>query len=188
MPSVRQYRPQPVEQVSYDTNSPRKGFGLVQRILTEMDRVLRLVFAPPGSGGTGGTPGSGGTGSGGGGPGAQLATREIIEWIANGPYRADTIVDGAWVVSTDCEVLHLRLWRGVAGTGGSTILDLNRNGSSMYTTQANRPTVTYDDADGVVNCTLPDTVGFAAGDIVTVDTDQRENGRPRDWRLTLEVA
>ena len=141
------------------------------------------------------SPGSGSPGTG-SGPGAALATRVVVEWAANGPFRADTAVDGAWVVTTPCEIRALRLWRGTAGTGGSTVLDVNRrpagsaagSEASLYVTQGNRPTLTYNDTDSIVPCSLPDVVALAAGDIVTVDTDTKESGIPRDWRLTLEAA
>ena len=131
--------------------------------------------------------GVGGSGSG-GGPGASLATRIQQRWTANGPYRVDTEVDAAWVVPTAMEVTSVWLYRGNAGSSGTTILDMNRNGSTMYTTQANRPKIVYTDADLIVACALPDVISLASGDIVTIDTDQIEAGRPSDWSLTLEGA
>ena len=133
----------------------------------------------------GGAPGAPGSGS---GSGSTLATRIQQRWVANGPYRVDTAVDAAWVVPTAIEVSGVWLYRGNAGTSGSTTLDLNRNGSTMYTTQANRPSIAYNDSDLIVNCPLPDIISLAVGDKVTVDTDQIEAGRPSDWTLTLEGA
>jgi len=116
-----------------------------------------------------------------------LSTRPCVQWRANGPYRVDTSVDGAWIVPTACEVKQVWLHRLTAGTSSSTILDLNRNGSTMYLTQANRPTIAFDDADLKVSVALPEIVSLALGDIVTVDTDQVEAGAPQSWTLTIEV-
>jgi hypothetical protein len=134
----------------------------------------------------GGGTGTPGTGS---GPASTLATRFQVDWVANGPYRVDTDVDGAWVVPTPCEIAKLRLWRGDAGTSGSTILDIKANGASLYGFPSTRPTIDYTLGDGaVIDCVLPSAVALAADDVVTVDTVQRESGRPMNWRLTLEAA
>lgn len=142
--------------------------------------------------------GGGGTGPGGppGPPGSTLPTRIQVEWVFNGPYRVDTEVDGAWIVERDCEVLDIKLWRGTAGTSGSTICDVSRRpaGSaasakaSLYATQTNRPTLPYADTDGYVTAPLPDVVLLAAGDIVTIDIDAKDGGRPYDGRLSLVAA
>lgn len=176
MPTIhRKYDPAKIS----DKVEARYPLRLVRLCLMELWRILEnpsVIFGGSGS------PGSGG------GPGADLATRVVVQWKANGPYRVDTAVDGSWTVNTACEVRNVYLWRGTAGRSGSTILDLNRNGVSMYTTQANRPTISYSDADKVVSCALPDTIALVPGDVVYPDTDQREAGIPSDWTLTLEAA
>lgn len=141
------------------------------------------------------TPGSGSPGSG-SGPGAELATRQYFTWVANGPYRVDDEVDGARVVQTACEVRNVRLWRGVPGTSGTTVLDVKRRpaGSApgdeqtLYLTEGNRPSIAYSDADYEVTCALPDSIALAANDIIIVDTVTKESGRPYNWTLTLEAA
>lgn len=59
---------------------------------------------------------------------------------------------------------------GVAPTGSSMIFDVNKNGTTIFTTQANRPTITassfYDGSS------VPDVTSFAAGDYITIDVDQ----------------
>lgn len=59
---------------------------------------------------------------------------------------------------------------GVAPTGASLIFDVNLNGTTIFTTQANRPTITtstFYDASSVPNVT-----SVSAGDYLTVDVDQ----------------
>jgi hypothetical protein len=58
-----------------------------------------------------------------------------------------------------------------APTGASLILDVNKNGTTIFTTQANRPTIA---ASGNATTTepTPDVTAMAAGDYLTVDVDQ----------------
>jgi hypothetical protein len=163
------------------------AFETVRRCLVAMDSFLRtagLLFSTaPGSSGGGGGGGSGT------GPGAALATRVQVTWCANGPYRTDTAVDGAWIAPTAMQISGVRLWREVAGTSGTTTLDLSANGTTLYTLQSNRPKVNASDGDDkAVTCIMPDVTLIAQGDVVTVDTDTKEAGRPMNWRLTLEGA
>jgi len=145
---------------------------------------------------TGSTTTGGGSSSGGGSSATVADSRITVEWTGNGAYRVDTAVDGAWLVPHDCAIETIYLWRGTAGTSGQTVIDINRRRlndapgteTSLYTTTANRPTLAYDDADGVVPCNLPDLVDLLAGDVVTIDCDEKDSGTPRDFRLTLEAA
>lgn len=59
---------------------------------------------------------------------------------------------------------------GTAPTGASLIVDVNKNGTTVFTTQANRPTITaaaFASAEKV-----PDVTAIAAGDYVSIDVDQ----------------
>lgn len=58
---------------------------------------------------------------------------------------------------------------GTAPVGAAAIVDVNKNGTTIYTTQANRPTV----ADGAnTGNSTPDVTSFGIGDYITVDIDQ----------------
>lgn len=109
-------------------------------------------------------------------------------WAANGPYRVGTDVDGAYISDTGFTITGVWIYRTVAGTASSTILDLNKNGTTMYSTQGNRPTIAFNDGDKKVDCTLPDITSVAAGDVLTIDIDQIESGKPRDIILVIEGA
>lgn len=109
-------------------------------------------------------------------------------WTANGPFRVGTEVDGAYISDTGFTISGVWIYRSVAGTSGSTIIDLNKNGTTMYTTQGNRPTIAFNDGDKKVDCTLPDITSVSAGDVLTIDIDQIEDGKPRDIILVIEGA
>lgn len=59
---------------------------------------------------------------------------------------------------------------GTAPTGASLIVDINKNGTTIFTTQANRPTIAvstfFDDTPA------PDVTSWPAGDYLTFDVDQ----------------
>ena len=61
---------------------------------------------------------------------------------------------------------------GAAPTTQSLIVDVNVNGSTIFTTQANRPTVPGGQFVDVNS--IPDLPNLVLGDIITVDIDQAD--------------
>jgi hypothetical protein len=57
-----------------------------------------------------------------------------------------------------------------APTGASVIVDVNKNGTTIFTTQANRPTITASTFTDLSS--PPNVTSFAANDYLTVDIDQ----------------
>lgn len=74
-------------------------------------------------------------------------------------------IDGTYTI------VGTRLMVGTAPTGSSLIVDVNKNGTTIYTTQGNRPTIA-DGANAGGPGTAPDVSALAAGDYLTVDIDQ----------------
>ena len=60
---------------------------------------------------------------------------------------------------------------GTAPTGSSLIVDVNKNGTTIFTTQGNRPAIAAG-ATYAAEVTNMDVTSFAAGDYLTVDIDQ----------------
>lgn len=58
-----------------------------------------------------------------------------------------------------------------APVGASAIVDLHKNGTTMYTTQGNRPTIAA--GPTYVTATLPDVLTWAAGDVLQLEVDQK---------------
>lgn len=74
-----------------------------------------------------------------------------------------------------------------APTGSAAIFDINKNGSTMFTTGGNRPTVAA--GATVSSLTLPDIVAVAAGDYLTVDIDQIGSGTAgADFVLGIQIT
>ncbi len=74
-------------------------------------------------------------------------------------------IDGTYTI------VGTRLMAGTAPTGANLIVDVNKNGTTIYSTQANRPMITATQNAGGPGAT-PDVTTLAAGDYITVDIDQ----------------
>ena len=68
-------------------------------------------------------------------------------------------------------VTGVRLMVGTAPTGASIIIDVKKNGTTMFTTTGNRPAIAAGANSGGPG-TAPDVTSLAAGDYVTVDIVQ----------------
>ena len=75
-----------------------------------------------------------------------------------------------WYIETNVTIESIRVAVGTAPTGAAIICDVNKNGTTVYTTQSNRPTVA---ASGFTQlATAPDVTTAVAGDYFTIDVDQ----------------
>jgi len=67
-------------------------------------------------------------------------------------------------------IIEIRLAVDTAPTGAALIIDINKNGTTLYTAQDNRPTIA--DAETSATAILPNIVTLAVGDKLTLDIDQ----------------
>lgn len=74
-------------------------------------------------------------------------------------------IDGTYTI------VGTRLMVGTAPTGAALLIDVNKNGTTIYSTQGNRPTIAIGANTGGPGAT-PDVTTLAAGDYLTVDIDQ----------------
>jgi hypothetical protein len=94
-------------------------------------------------------------------------------------------VGGArWYANRPITVTNIRASVGTAPVGASLIVDVNKNGVTMFTTQANRPTVAS--GNFIDSASVPDVVAMAAGDYFTVDVDQVGSTTP-GADLTVQI-
>lgn len=79
-----------------------------------------------------------------------------------------TRIYNVWSQDYTIEKVHIAV--DTAPTGSSFIVDVNKNGSTIFTTQANRPTI----ADGAYTgqTTTINVAGFNQGDYLQIDVDQ----------------
>jgi hypothetical protein len=97
-----------------------------------------------------------------------------------------------WYNGTGATRTITNVWAsvGVASSGTSIILDINRSVgggalTTMYTTQANRPTIAA--AGFLSTLTLPNVTTIAAGDYITFDVDQVGSSQPGAYLLLTIV-
>jgi hypothetical protein len=72
----------------------------------------------------------------------------------------------------DATIISVMLGVATSPTGADLIIDVNKNGTTIFTTQANRPRVVASDADGIGAETTPDVTSVSQGEYLTVDIDQ----------------
>jgi hypothetical protein len=106
-------------------------------------------------------------------------------FVVDGRLAVATNVPNAFVVTKDVEITACYIYCKTPGTADSTVVDVNKNGVTIYTTQANRPTLAFDDADGWAS-SVPDILTFAAGDVITLDIDAIATGA-EDLVVALSV-
>ena len=106
-------------------------------------------------------------------------------FAVDGRLAVATNVPNAFIVTKDVEITECYIYCKTPGTASSTVVDVNKNGTTIYTTQGNRPTLAYDDADGWAS-SIPDILTFAAGDVITLDIDAIATGA-EDLVVALSV-
>lgn len=89
-------------------------------------------------------------------------------------------LEGAYVVET------IRAAVNTPPGGAPVVVDVNRNGVSIYTTQPNRPSIAAGQNSATGN--NPDVTTFAAGDYLTVDVDAVGSATPgADLTVTVRL-
>lgn len=71
----------------------------------------------------------------------------------------------------DATILGVTAAVGTAPTGASLIMDVNKNGTTIFSTQGNRPTIAVS-TNATSTEPTPNTTAIAAGDYLTTDIDQ----------------
>ena len=89
-------------------------------------------------------------------------------------------VDGGAIAPFSGKIQSVGLFRRVAGTSGSTIVDLRREGSTVFTNSANRPSLAFNAAANRTLATTIDLPSVTSGDLLSCDVAQVEGGNPED--------
>lgn len=113
-------------------------------------------------------------------------TTHLFPWCKSGD--VDTTVDAdslPLLMPGGGRVLGVRAVIASPPTGANLIADLHQNGVTMFTTQANRPTILATELDSGA-WAVPDVTAFAAGDRLTVNVDAIGTTLP-GTALTVEV-
>lgn len=147
---------------------------------TGLTAVLVDAIDIRGSAGANGSAGSAGTNGADGvsGPGLFAYTVAGVVAVATGTTRIYNDTGRTLTIS------KVRASVGTAPTGASLIVDVNKNGTTIFTTQSARPTIA---AAGVTATGIPAVTTLADGDYLTVDCDQVGSGTP-GADLTVQVV
>lgn len=78
---------------------------------------------------------------------------------------------GRFYVPRARDILAVVAAVGTAPTGAAILIDVNKNGTTIFTTQANRPSIAIG-ATKVAAPAVPAVTTVAAGDLLSVDVDQ----------------
>jgi hypothetical protein len=114
--------------------------------------------------------------------------RETISFVVPGAISAATEQGGAWFAPAAGAIVAAYAYRkSTTESAGGTTIDINIGGTTIFTTQSNRPFIAYDDADGMAKVTTIEAGTLAADNKVTVDVDSIDvSGAPSD--LTVELV
>lgn len=82
-----------------------------------------------------------------------------------------TGVKDRWVAPFDGEVVNVIATVGTAPTGDDLIIDLEKNGTTVFSTTANKPTVEATKKTSALSA-RPDVPRFAAGDVLAINVTQ----------------
>lgn len=77
---------------------------------------------------------------------------------------------GRCPVARACVITGVVAATGTAPTGASLVCDVNQNGTTVFTSQANRPSIAAG-ANVTSMVAVPDVTQLAAGDVLSVDID-----------------
>ena len=107
-------------------------------------------------------------------------TFAVVGTLAAGADKAPTLL-----APCTLSIVKVKLVVKTAPTGQAIIVDVNKNGTTIFTTQANRPQIAAGSTTG--DSGTPDVTALAEGDKLTVDVDQVGSGTA-GADLTVEVV
>ena len=121
---------------------------------------------------------------------------ETLRFVGNGFFPVDTRVDGAWIAPASCTITGV--WADVEERGKNDglvtddIWDVNLNGVTIFTIQANRPTIatTVGGGETYVASGAIAVSAVILGDRITIDTDSVGDGSivPKNFSIIIKVV
>jgi len=103
-------------------------------------------------------------------------------WNLSGPLSVISSFDSDRIASHDGTVLSITGIRSVAGTSGTSVVDVNLNGVSILTSL-----ISFSGGNNEVIEASFDPVSFSSGGRFDVDLDSVEDGSPRDITIKMEI-
>ncbi len=104
------------------------------------------------------------------------SAKRVMVLAVPGSPGVGAIVSGRVIAPVPGTITAVRSTCRAAPSSGTYTYDINKNGSTIYTTQSNRPTRTTTDSISAKTHALPDVTSFVAGDVFDVDLDAAGSG------------
>lgn len=97
-------------------------------------------------------------------------------YLADDPLTASTsVMKFAMVVPRACSLKEIRIYAYDGPSGGPLTVDCHKNGTTVFTNQANRPSIL--DGQNAATSGTPDVVELAAGDRLEFYVDVNNSGK-----------
>jgi hypothetical protein len=110
-----------------------------------------------------------------------------VMWASNGSVTVGTDVASTFIVPFSATLIKAYAYAGTAPTGANLIVDINKNGTTIWTTQANRLTINAGDSSA--SQTAFDVTSLTEFDRLSLDIDQVGSIIPgSDLTITLKVS
>lgn len=109
------------------------------------------------------------------GSGSDTSGHALANFSIDGRLATAANVGGAFVCAFAASLVTVFIFSPTPGTAGSTILDVNLNGTSIFTDPADRPTLAYNASNGV-SYAVPSAINASEFDVITFDLDQVATG------------
>lgn len=119
-----------------------------------------------------------------GSQGVQGVVGPLIASFSVGGLLIATTYSFRWYPPASCTISGVRASVGTAPTGSSVIVDVNKNGTTIYTTQGNRPTIAA--AGNTALGGTPDVTALTTSDYLSFDVDAIGSTTPGS-NLTIQV-
>lgn len=87
-----------------------------------------------------------------------------------------TNVDSPLVIAGDVTINNWRSYLVETGSTGTSTFDINKNGTTVFTNQANRPSINYNNVSKQSISGQADIISFTGGDIISLDIDSVATG------------
>ena len=155
--------------VELDTGKYKIGDGSTAWV--DLDYAIDVVVGPPGADGAAGPPGADGAAGAAGAAGAQGPAGKVI--LAG--HIVGVLVAGAGGsriyndTGGNLNIANVRASLVTPPSGGPATFDVNLNGTTIFTTQANRPSIAA--AANASSAAVPDVTVWPNGQYITVDVD-----------------
>ena len=91
-------------------------------------------------------------------------------WATEGVLVTGTNISSTFIIPYACAISEIILQMKFLGSSGTTVIDIDLNGTTIFTTQANRPSLAWNAGSNFVSA-IPDITNLAIGDILSFDID-----------------